>query len=169
MGFSPMRQPEIHPKFIDSLIMHKLVHTKIMQALKLNITGLQHVGIPVTDLGASIAFYERLGFTNVMEAAFHFQGGNGTCVMMQYGSILMELYQLPPKELSSIKKRNDGHIDHVAFNVTDIEYTFDTLKRGGYTILEEVPAFLQFWKNGCRYFNIVGPDGERLEFNQVLD
>jgi catechol 2,3-dioxygenase-like lactoylglutathione lyase family enzyme len=139
------------------------------QQLKLNITGLQHVGIPVTDLNASIPFYEGLGFANVMEAPFHFQGGKGTCVMMQYGNILIELYQLPSKELSSIKNRNDGRIDHIAFNVTDIDYTFDTLKRGGYAILEEAPSFLQFWKNGCRYFNIVGPDGERLEFNQVLD
>jgi lactoylglutathione lyase len=27
---------------------------------------------------------------------------------------------------------------------------------------------LPFWKNGCKYFNITGPDGERLEFNQIL-
>lgn len=38
----------------------------------------------------------------------------------------------------------------------------------GYKILESAPVFLQFWKNGCKYFNIIGPDGERLEFNQVL-
>ena len=29
-------------------------------------------------------------------------------------------------------------------------------------------VFLPFWKNGCNYLNITGPDGERLEFNQIL-
>jgi lactoylglutathione lyase len=27
---------------------------------------------------------------------------------------------------------------------------------------------LAFWSKGCKYFNILGPDGERLEFNQIL-
>jgi lactoylglutathione lyase len=137
--------------------------------LNLNITSLQHVGIPVTVLSNSISFYEKLGFSNVMEAPFDFGGSKGTCVMMQRGTIIIELYQLPPHAIENIKNRKDGHIDHIAFNVTDIDNTFDTLKRAGYTILEETPTFLQFWKNGCRFFNILGPDGERLEFNQVLD
>jgi hypothetical protein len=25
-----------------------------------------------------------------------------------------------------------------------------------------------FWKNRCKYFIMTGPDGERLEFNQIL-
>ena len=140
-----------------------------MQPLNLNITGLQHVGIPVTVLSNSISFYEKLGFSKVMEAPFDFDGSKGTCVMMQCDTIVMELYELPPHAINNIKNRKDGHIDHVAFNVTDIDNTFVTLKRAGYTILEETPTFLQFWKNGCRFFNIHGPDGERLEFNQVLD
>ena len=38
----------------------------------------------------------------------------------------------------------------------------------GFKVIEEAPVFLPFWKNGCKYFNITGPDGERLEFNQIL-
>ena len=75
---------------------------------------------------------------------------------------------MPDPELSEIKQRKDGHVDHVAFDVDDIDLTFETLKQGGFTILEEAPVFLPFWKNGCKYFNITGPDGERLEFNQIL-
>ena len=29
-------------------------------------------------------------------------------------------------------------------------------------------ANVMAWKNGCKYFNVLGPDGERLEFNQIL-
>jgi catechol 2,3-dioxygenase-like lactoylglutathione lyase family enzyme len=139
-----------------------------MKPVKLSITGLQHVGIPVTDLKTSTEFYEKLGFVMVMEAPFKFNNEPGTCIMMKYGDIMMELYQLPERELFGIKNRTDGHIDHIAFDVPDIDDTFATLKDAGYTILEETPTFLKFWRNGCKFFNILGPNGERLEFNQVL-
>ena len=34
--------------------------------------------------------------------------------------------------------------------------------------IDNITTHLSFWKNGCNYFNITGPDGERLEFNQIL-
>jgi lactoylglutathione lyase len=70
--------------------------------------------------------------------------------------------------LAEIGKRRDGHIDHIAFDVADIDETFATVKEAGFNVVEDRPVFLQFWKNGCMYFNITGPDGERLEFNQIL-
>jgi len=42
------------------------------------------------------------------------------------------------------------------------------LKETSIHIIEEQPVFLPFWEKGCKYFNILGPDGERLEFNQIL-
>jgi lactoylglutathione lyase len=134
----------------------------------INITAIQHIGIPVTDIAASQAFYERLGFANVMQAGFGEEGMRGTCVMMKRDSMIIELYQLPEPELSGIRTRKNGHIDHVAFDVPDIDEAFATIKQAGFNIIEPEPVFLQFWANGCKYFNITGPDGERLEFNQVL-
>jgi lactoylglutathione lyase len=139
-----------------------------MKPVKLSITGLQHVGIPVTDLKTSTEFYEKLGFVMVMESPFKYNNESGTCIMMKYGDIMMELYQLPERELPGIKNRTNGHIDHIAFDVPDVDETFSILKEAGCTILEETPTFLNFWKNGCKFFNILGPNGERLEFNQVL-
>jgi 4-hydroxyphenylpyruvate dioxygenase-like putative hemolysin len=80
----------------------------------------------------------------------------------------LKYIQLPIKELEAIRKRKDGHIDHIAFDSEDIDTTFAVLKDAGFNIIEEAPVFLKFWKNGCRFFNITGPDGERLEFNQIL-
>jgi len=139
-----------------------------MKPVTLSITGLQHVGIPVTNLRASESFYQGLGFTNVMAAPFEFNGDLGTCIMMKRDTIMMELYQFPDKELAGIKSRGDGHVDHIAFDVPDIDAAFATLKNAGYTMVESTPTFLKFWDNGVRFFNILGPDGERLEFNQVL-
>ncbi len=138
-----------------------------MNDLKIN--HLQHVGIPVADIKTSEKFYQKLGFENVMPATFEFNGEKGGIVaMMKRGEMILELYQMPKKELSKIRKRRDGHIDHIAFDVDDVDLTFQILKNEGFMVLENAPVFLAFWKNGCKYFNIAGPDGERLEFNQIL-
>ena len=135
---------------------------------QLTISGIQHIGIPVTNMQNSQAFYERLGFTNVMQATFDEKGEPGACVMMQRAQMIIELYQLPESGLDEVRSRSNGHIDHVAFDVPDIDAAFEALKDAGFNILEPEPKFLQFWVNGCKFFNITGPDGERLEFNQVL-
>lgn len=134
----------------------------------INITGIQHIGIPVTNITNSQAFYERLGFANVMEAGFDEKGERGICIMMKRGTMIIELYQLPESGLDEIRARKNGHIDHVAFDVPDIDLAFATIKQAGFNIIEPEPVFLQFWAKGCKYFNITGPDNERLEFNQVL-
>lgn len=136
--------------------------------LPFKINHLQHAGIPVTDILVSKSFYERLGFVNVMQSPFTIKEEPGTCIMMQNDRIIIELYQLPASHLDEIKHRKNGHIDHIAFDVDDIDMAYTALQKAGFTLLEDAPVFLQFWKNGCRYFNIAGPDGERLEFNQVL-
>lgn len=129
---------------------------------------IQHIGIPAHDLEVSIPFYERLGFENVMESPFEFDGGFGTCVMMKNHEVIVELYQMPEKQLAEIKKRTNGHVDHFAIDVTDVDHAFETLKKAGFEILEVTPIFLQFWKNGTRFFNVKGPSGEIIEFNQIL-
>jgi len=103
-----------------------------------------------------------------MSAGFDFDGGKGSVAMMQQGSIIIELYQMPEKELAEIKSRKNGHIDHIAFDVSDIDEAFIAIKNAGFSVIEDAPVLLPFWKKGCKYFNITGPDGERLEFNQIL-
>jgi lactoylglutathione lyase len=132
------------------------------------INHLQHIGIPVTNVVASEAFYTQLGFEKVMQSPFQEDGQTGTCVMMKNKSIIIELYQLPEHKLQEIRDRKDGHIDHITFDVDDIDVAFAALKNGAYQVIEPAPIFLPFWQNGCKYFNILGPDGERLEFNQIL-
>ncbi len=136
--------------------------------MNFKINHLQHVGIPVTDLNASEVFYNKLGFKNVMVAGFEFNGSKGKVAMMQQDNIIVEIYQMPETELAEIRNRKNGHIDHIAFDVTDIDEAFNEMKNAGFTVLEASPVFLSFWKNGCKYFNVTGPDGERLEFNQIL-
>jgi lactoylglutathione lyase len=136
--------------------------------MNLKLNHIQHIGIPVTKIKLSEAFYQRLGFKNVMASTFEYNGGKGIVAMMKLNNMVIELYQMPESELKEIRNRQNGHIDHIAFDVDDIDATFTELKNASFSILEEQPVFLSFWKNGCKYFNITGPDGERLEFNQIL-
>jgi len=89
--------------------------------MDITINRFQHLGIPVTDLERSAAFYKGLGFENVMASDFVMNGENGVVAMMQRGDMVIEIYQLPASLLNDIKTRKDGHIDHIAFDVADIE------------------------------------------------
>jgi len=136
--------------------------------MNFTINHIQHIGIPVTDLTISEAFYKKLGFENVMQSGFEFNGEKGKVAMMQRRTMIIEIYQMPEKELAEIRSPKNGHIDHIAFDVNNIDQAFQELKNEGFAVIENAPVFLPFWKNGCKYFNITGPDCERLEFNQIL-
>jgi len=139
-----------------------------LDLMNLKLNHIQHIGLPVTNLKTSEAFYQKLGFTNVMASGFDYHGARGSVAMMRRGSMILELYQMPEAQLAEIRTRTDGHIDHIAFDVDNIDEAFAALKCAAFTIVEDVPVFLPFWNKGCKYFFILGPDGERLEFNQIL-
>jgi lactoylglutathione lyase len=137
--------------------------------MNLKINHIQHIGIPVTDLLKSERFYEKLGFKNVMSSTFESENEKGGKVaMMERNDMIIELYQMPENQLPEIRNRKNGHVDHIAFDVDDIQTTFELLKNNNFTIVEKEPVFLNFWNKGCKYFNVLGPDMERLEFNQII-
>jgi predicted lactoylglutathione lyase len=51
--------------------------------MKIKLNHIQHIGIPVTDIKISEAFYNQLGFKNVMASNFEFNGDTGTVAMMK--------------------------------------------------------------------------------------
>ena len=133
-----------------------------------NVQGFQHLGLPVTDIARSRAFYERLGFRAVFETTLPAEGGAIQVAMLDLSGFVLELYQLVGAELAGIAARGDGHVDHLALNVADIEQAWEAARAAGLTPLEDAPVFLPFWDKGCKYFTVRGPDGEKVEFNQIL-
>lgn len=57
-----------------------------------------------------------------------------------------------------------GAIDHIALNVTDIDAVFSKIKELGYEMLDDNIRFLPFWEYGVRFFTIIGPNKEKIEF-----
>jgi len=133
-----------------------------------NLNGWSHLGIPVTHLSRTEEFYERFGFRRVMRAAVPAGQEEIRVSMMENNGFILEFYQPLPPDLFGIRGRNDGLIDHFAMDVADIEQAFDEVKAAGLQTLETAPVELPFWENGTKYFCIRGPDGEKIEFNQIL-
>ena len=137
-----------------------------MAYLQGNLQGMQHLGLPVTNLVRSLAFYEQLGFVTALRTDL---AGPVQVAMLEMGGMTIELYQKPGADLDQVAGRQDGHIDHIALDVLDIEAALTELKAAGFEILEPgAPVSLPLWSNGVRYFTVRGPDGEKVEFNQRL-
>ncbi|MFF2481192.1 VOC family protein [Paenibacillus sp. NPDC058071] len=119
-----------------------------------------HVGVQVTDLEASIRFYtEIVGLTlkarvphsnGVIQLAFlGFGGDNETEI---------ELIQGYSDSLPA-----EGKVHHFAINVPDIEAEFARIKT---TEAELIDQEITTLPNGYRYFFIYGPEKEWIEFFQ---
>jgi len=111
----------------------------------------------------------QLGFKEAMRTDIQRQSEPIRVTMMEHEKFIIELYQLEQERRQEIAKRSDGHIDHVALNVLDIEQAYTEIKAAGLEVLEDnAPVYLPFWDHGVGYFTVRGPDGEKVEFNQIL-
>ena len=119
-------------------------------------TGLQHIGIPTNDLNQTIDFYKSLGF----ELAHRTANGDEQVAFLQLGNLMIETYQ------NFKAARINGAVDHIAINVTDVEEARRIADSMSLEVIEE--GQLPFWENGVKYFTILGPNREKLEFNQYL-
>ena len=119
-------------------------------------TGVQHIGVPTNDIAKTIAFYETLGFVNEHQA-----DNNGEKVaFLKLGDMVIETYQ-NGKAVGAA-----GAVDHIAINVTDVEEARRIADEMGLNVIEADQ--LPFFANGVKYFTILGPNNEKLEFNQYL-
>lgn len=130
------------------------------------LNGWAHLGIPVTDINRSKSFYKDLGFVEVMNAEVKKEGGIIKVSFMNLNGFHIELYQLFGEELEKIKKRVDGHIDHIALDVLDVDQAFNELQQANYNIDETLPSYIDFGDFEVRFFNVKGPDNEKIESNQ---
>lgn len=80
---------------------------------------------------------------------------------LKYGNLVLETYENGQAAL------RDGAVDHIAFDVEEIEEAYKFITGLGIKILTEI-TFLPFWQNGVKFFIAEGPNLERLEFAQYL-
>lgn len=126
----------------------------LTQNFQENTTGIQHLGIPTTDFNATLSFYKSLGFKTTWS--------NGEVAFLQLGTLVIETY------LADAAAMKNGAIDHVALNVKDIEAAWRDAQAAGYETVDTEINFLPFFEKGVRFFTILGPNREKVEFNQIL-
>ena len=131
-----------------------------------NITGFQHLGLPVSDMETSTGFYEKLGFSVSSEELLEDDTGTTAVRFLELEGFCLEIYQ--PAGGKDPARGATGPVDHIALRVNDVDLAFSELKGKGYRIIEEAPVFLPMHRRGVRYFNILGPDREKIEFVQIL-
>ena len=124
-------------------------------------TGIQHIGIPTNDMEKTIAFYHGLGFETAHENVIPDSGDR--VAFLKYGNLVIETYE----NHQAVEK--NGAIDHIAIDVTDVDAIYAELKKAGYQILDEGVQSLPFWANGVRFFTILGPNKEKVEFNEISE
>ena len=134
-----------------------------------NVGGWSHLGIPVININKSVAFYQRFGFNTIMETGVPVGDGREVKItIVEKGGLNLEFYQLLEEALPEIRSRTDGHVDHVAIGVREIDKAFAELKSVGIQPLEEEPVSMHYWENEIRYFTFRGPDGEKIQLQQTL-
>ena len=126
--------------------------------IKERIRGMQHIGLPTNDMKATIAFYESLGF----EIATRHDNGGVDVVFLSLGNVCIETSE------NGQAVGIHGAIDHICLDVDDIEKTWEEAKALGLNFIDTEINFLPFWANGVRFFNVLGPNGEKVEFGQIL-
>lgn len=133
---------------------------------KAGLQGWAHLAVKVKSLKDSMAFYEKLGFHKTGGGYLDTPDGRIEIAFVYHKGFTLELIQMVGAGLEELKTRGAGHIDHIALDVCDIEEAFYEAKKIGLQSLDYLVKELPFFQFGVKFFTVVGPDGEKVEFNQ---
>ncbi len=123
-----------------------------------NITGLDHIGIPTSDIEKTLDFYNGLGFKTIMRCV----NAGEQVAFLKLGNLVIETYQ--PEKTAE----RSGSIDHIAIAVNDVDALFQEMLEKEYEIIGKGLETLPFWEHGVKFFKILGPNKEVLELIQTL-
>jgi len=124
------------------------------------IKKLEHVGVMVKDMQASIRFYtEVLGMEHTSTLVHNDE--NITLAFLSFPGAKQTEIELIEGFNPSLPA--EGKVHHLAFTVDDVEQEVERLKQLNVPLMDTEITTLS---NGSRYFFFYGPDGELLEFFQ---
>jgi lactoylglutathione lyase len=119
--------------------------------------GLHHAGLYVADLEQSIAFYQA---AFGLEVAERLTFGVEQIAFLRAGAARLELIDSP-----EVRSRGAGVVDHIAFEVPDLDAALEHLRQLGIRLIDanpiKVPAL------SARIAFVEGPDHERIELIEL--
>lgn len=121
---------------------------------------MDHVGVMVKDIDASIAFYtDILGFQ--LKGRTPHSNGVIELAFLGFGASDETELELIQGYNSSLPA--EGRVHHFAIHITDVEAEFDRLKKLDVKFIDDGITTLP---NGYKYFFVEGPEGEWIELFQ---
>jgi lactoylglutathione lyase len=130
----------------------------------LKINGVAHIGIECKDLEESLNFYcGILGFEQITDNAR--DKGAKASYFLKHGGVVVELLLRPESETAG----RWGVINHLSMSVDDVKAAREELKAKG--IEFETMDILYdpyLYERGEYYVSFRGPNGERLQLEQIL-
>ncbi|MGJ9383485.1 VOC family protein [Salipaludibacillus sp. CF4.18] len=122
----------------------------------IDIIGLHHVSLCVTDLAKAKEFYgEVLGFAELQRPDFDFSGA-------WYSLGDQQLHLIVYRESNTLRKENNinSRDGHFAIRVRDYHQTLSSLKYKGVQVVEKPKS-----KSGFAQIFCMDPDHNLIEFN----
>lgn len=140
------------------------------------IQRLSHVGICVTDLERSLAFYrDVLGFVpeheleiggEPVDRLLRLHGTRLRAIYLLRDGVRIELLQFvsPPGPPARERPMHEPGLTHLSFRVADLRATLEALRAAGGRVLEE--TVLEFPEMGAGAAFVTDPDGQLIELVQ---
>lgn len=130
-----------------------------------SVTAYEHVGIRVTDRDRAVKFYETLGWKQAIDLPEHSANeminDSGIYINLIFNGVARK------DNLNILQDELVKHpgITHVAFVIEDMDHLVEVLDRENIGI-SEGPVI---YSNRRKVIFIRDPDGNVLEFNEILD
>jgi lactoylglutathione lyase len=116
------------------------------------VAGLHHAGVHVSNLDGSARFYQAVFGFSIAE---RLRLGSEQLMFLRSAGARLELIA------DGRRDRQNGAIDHIAFEVEDLDIWLSRLRQHGVRLLDEAPVEAPQLK--ARILFCLGPDGERIE------
>ncbi len=84
------------------------------------------------------------------------------CAFMKYGNLIIETWE--GDKIADV----DGAINHISLNTTDADAALKEAKAMGLNLIDTEIQTRPFWEKGIRFFNIYGPNHEKIEFCEIV-
>ena len=120
-----------------------------------------HIGLEVANIEETVKWYvDVLGF----ELIGSFTSEVGEPIrFIKNGDLVYEIW-----EPVGCPVATPGKLDHMCFESNDIEADYRYCQEQGYKFEEEGIQEMDIWEKGVRFFKIMSPSGEPVEFCQIL-
>jgi catechol 2,3-dioxygenase-like lactoylglutathione lyase family enzyme len=144
-----------------------------------DVKGVQHVGIPVSDLKRSLEWYEKVlgiveefrvdGSGPGVSELLQVENADLTAVFLRVGDMFVELLEHKTPGRPFDRKNNDVGALHLCFRVDDINAAYDALKQAGVSVNSEPVYNDDGPLKGVSIIYFRDPDGIQLEFFSNAD